>query len=105
MAEDNNDQESKTEEPSERKIRDTIEKGNLPFSKELSILASFLAILVFTVFIARDSFVDLGGFLSGFLDHPEDWPLVTAQDVAVERRAAPRRDQHLDHGEPGAHRR
>ena len=54
MAEDN-DQESKTEEPSERKIRDTIEKGNLPFSKELSILASFLAILVFTVFVARDS--------------------------------------------------
>ena len=44
MAEDNNDQESKTEEPSERKIRDTIEKGNLPFSKELSILASFVAI-------------------------------------------------------------
>jgi flagellar biosynthetic protein FlhB len=83
MAEDNNDQESKTEEPSERKIRDTIEKGNLPFSKELSILASFVAILVFTVFIAQDSLVDLGSFLSRFLDRPEEWPISTAQDVAT----------------------
>jgi flagellar biosynthetic protein FlhB len=82
MAEDS-DQESKTEEPSEKKIRDAIEKGNLPFSKELSILASFVAILVFTVFLAQDSILDLSGFLSGFLDRPEEWPIATAQDVAT----------------------
>src|SRR6185312_10661913 len=82
MAEDN-DQESKTEEPSEKKIRDAIDKGNLPFSKELSILASFVAILVFTVFLAQDSILNLGGFLSGFLDRPEEWPLATPRDVVT----------------------
>jgi flagellar biosynthetic protein FlhB len=80
---DDSDQESKTEEPSEKKIRDTIEKGNLPFSKEAPILASFVGILAVTMFLARKGAVDLGMFLSGFLDRPEEWPLGSAQDVIV----------------------
>ena len=38
MAEDQ-DKESKTEEPTEKKIRDAVEKGNIPFSKEVPIFA------------------------------------------------------------------
>src|ERR687887_611232 len=80
MAE-SDDKESKTEEPTEKKIRDTIEKGQLPQSKEAPILASFAAVLVFTVFFAKDSVTGLSGFLSTFLEKPEAWPLETEADT------------------------
>jgi len=75
------DKESKTEEATEKKIRDTIEKGKLPSSRETTLLASFLAILVFTVFFAGDSASEMGMFLSAFLEKPEAWPLDTSNDV------------------------
>jgi flagellar biosynthesis protein FlhB len=39
------DRDSKTEEATEKKLRDTLEKGNVPFSREVPTLASLLAIL------------------------------------------------------------
>lgn len=75
------DKDSKTEEATEKKIQDTIEKGKLPHSREAPILASFVAILVFTVFFASDNVADLGMFLSVFLEKPEVWPLATERDV------------------------
>ncbi|MBA3447612.1 MAG: EscU/YscU/HrcU family type III secretion system export apparatus switch protein, partial [Pseudaminobacter sp.] len=75
------DKDSKTEEATEQKIRDTVEKGKLPSSREAPILASFVAILVFTVFFAGDSISELGAFLSMFLEKPEAWPLTTANDA------------------------
>jgi len=80
MAEDV-DKESKTEEATEKKIRDTIEKGKLPQSKEIGILASFVAILVFTVFFAGGSIIELGSFLSVFLEKPDAWTMDTSSDV------------------------
>ena len=81
------DKDSKTEEPTEKKIRDTIEKGKLPQSKESTILASFVAILVFTVFFAKDAVADLGVFLATFLEKPEAWPLAAEADVVALLRA------------------
>ncbi len=75
------DKDSKTEEATEKKVRDTIEQGKLPNSRETALLASFLAILIYMVFYARDAFVDLGLFLSVFLEKPEAWPLDTETDV------------------------
>jgi flagellar biosynthetic protein FlhB len=75
------DKDSKTEDATEKKIRDTIEQGKLPHSRETAILASFVAILVFTVFYAKDAIVDLGIFLSMFLEKPEAWPMDTETDV------------------------
>ncbi|UVK40797.1 flagellar biosynthesis protein FlhB [Mesorhizobium sp. AR10] len=75
------DKDSKTEEATEKKIRDTVEQGKLPHSRETAILASFVAILVFTVFYAKDAIVDLGMFLSMFLEKPEAWPMDTETDV------------------------
>ncbi len=77
------DKDSKTEEATEKKIRDTVEKGKLPASREAPILASFLAILVFAIFIAEQSAADLGIFLSIFLERPEAWPLDTGRDVTT----------------------
>src|SRR5690606_13059257 len=80
MAEEQ-DKESKTEEATEKKIRDTIEKGQLPFSKELPVFASFLGILVFVIFFARDSAMRLASFLSIFMERPEEWVLETQHDA------------------------
>lgn len=75
------DKDSKTEDATEKKVRDTIEKGKLPHSRETALLASFLAILIYIVFYAKDAFVDLGVFLSMFLEKPEAWPMDTETDV------------------------
>ena len=82
MAEDV-DKDSKTEEATEKKIRDTVEKGQLPHSRETAILASFVAILLFVVFFAGNSIVELGTFLSMFLEKPDAWPMDTANDVVA----------------------
>ncbi len=80
---DDVDKESKTEEATEKKIRDTIEKGQLPSSRETGILASFVAILIFVVFFAGGSIVELGSFLSMFLEKPDAWTISTATDVVA----------------------
>jgi flagellar biosynthesis protein FlhB len=77
------DKESKTEEASEKKIRDTIEKGQLPFAKEAPVLASFVAILLFTMFFAQNSIGEMANFLSIFLEKPEDWSLDRGEDVVL----------------------
>lgn len=82
MAEDS-DKESKTEDASEKKIRDTIEKGQLPFAREAPVLASFVAILIFMMFFAQQTIARMAGFLSIFIEKPEDWPLENAQDVTM----------------------
>ncbi|WP_011579654.1 MULTISPECIES: flagellar biosynthesis protein FlhB [Chelativorans] len=80
------DKESKTEEATEKKIRDTVEKGQLPFSREAPVLASFLAILVFVVFFAEDRAVQLAGFLAIFIERADGWSLKTQTDaIAIYR--------------------
>lgn len=78
---DGEDKDSKTEEATEKKIRDTVEKGKLPVSKETAIFTSFLAILIYVVFFAVDSLAELGVFLSNFLEKPDTWSLDTERDV------------------------
>ena len=75
------DKESKTEEATEKKVRDSVDKGQLPFSKEAPVFASFLAILTFTIFFAQDSAVRLGSFLSIFLERADGWSLETRSDA------------------------
>jgi flagellar biosynthesis protein FlhB len=43
---DEQDQDSKTQEASEKKIRDTVEKGNVPVSREVPVLLSLVSILI-----------------------------------------------------------
>jgi flagellar biosynthetic protein FlhB len=75
------DKDSKTEEATEKKIRDTIEKGKLPHSREAAILFSFVAILIYATFFMNDTIGAAGSFLTEFMERPEAWSLVTAEDV------------------------
>ncbi|MCO5070517.1 MAG: flagellar biosynthesis protein FlhB [Rhizobiaceae bacterium] len=75
------DKESKTEEATEKKIRDTIEKGKVPSSREVALLLSFVATLVYVVFFADETVAEAGNFLRDFLERPEMWSLSTPRDV------------------------
>ncbi|MCR4268340.1 flagellar biosynthesis protein FlhB [Nitratireductor sp. ZSWI3] len=77
------DKESKTEEATEKKVRDSVEKGQLPFSREAPVFASFLAMLAFALFFAQDSAVRLGSFLSIFLERADGWKLETQADAVA----------------------
>ena len=77
------DRESKTEEATEKKIRDSLDKGQVPHSREASTLASMLAILTAVVFLVSDSVVSLSSTLKNFLDHPESFLMANGADVSA----------------------
>ncbi|WP_036581925.1 EscU/YscU/HrcU family type III secretion system export apparatus switch protein, partial [Brucella anthropi] len=60
---DDADKESKTEEATEQKIRDALEKGNMPFSRETPILAGIASFLIIAVFVAGPATTKLAVFL------------------------------------------
>ncbi len=77
------DKESKTEDPTDKKIRDAIEKGNVPSSREAATFASFLAVFVAGSFLFADNAMRLRNTLITFIDHPGDWTLESSADVVA----------------------
>jgi flagellar biosynthesis protein FlhB len=80
MAE-HSDQESKTEQPTEKKIRDAIEEGRIPISREASVFASMAALMVILAFLIGQSAQRLVPTLSGLLDDPDGFRLSTGADA------------------------
>jgi len=78
---DGADKDSKTEEATEKKINDAVEKGNLPFSREVPIFASIVAFLILTLFVAVPGGMKLTAVLSELLDKSDDWRLTSADDA------------------------
>jgi flagellar biosynthetic protein FlhB len=64
------DQESKTEEPTEKKVRDSVEKGRIPVSREVSIFSSMIALLIILSFLTIDSVRSLTATLARLIDDP-----------------------------------
>ena len=77
------DKESKTEEATEKKMRDAMEKGNVPFSRELPNLASLVAIVAAGSFMFGSSVLELRNSLARFIDSPADWPMENAADALL----------------------
>ena len=71
------DKESKTEEATEKKIRDAVEKGNVPFSREAATLASLLGMVVIASFFLASSVGQLNLSLARLIDNAGGWPLAT----------------------------
>jgi len=78
---DDQDKESKTEDPTEKKIRDAVEKGNVPFSREAPIFASVLAILTYLVFFLPSALHGLALTLGDIFEKPDEWPLDNGRDA------------------------
>ncbi|MFD2236370.1 flagellar biosynthesis protein FlhB [Aureimonas populi] len=72
---------SKTEQPTEKKIRDTVEKGNLPVSREAPILGSLFAAMAFLSFQFQDVGERLSASLRATFENPSQWDLATGRDA------------------------
>jgi flagellar biosynthetic protein FlhB len=76
------DKESKTEEATEKKIRDAVEKGNVPFSREAATLASLLGMAVIASFFLATNVSQLNFSLARLIDNAAGWPLENSGDAA-----------------------
>jgi len=78
---DGADKESQTEDPTEKRIQDTIEKGNLPVSREAPILASLLAAIGVVIFQARNNAAQLFSDLKVTFENPTQWSIGNGYDA------------------------
>jgi flagellar biosynthetic protein FlhB len=69
------DRESKTEEPSQRKLDEAESKGNVPFSREVPHFASILGILLVSYLVLGHATVALTAFLASVFDNAGSWRL------------------------------
>jgi flagellar biosynthetic protein FlhB len=72
---------SKTEEPTEKKIFDQIDRGNIPVSREVSLFATSAATLVVLAFLARDVLKSITFPLQQLSNDPSGWSLHTPPDA------------------------
>jgi flagellar biosynthesis protein FlhB len=77
------DKESQTEEASEKKIHDSLEKGETPFSREATLFASLLASLLFFSFFLRDGVARLVAALQNLLDQSGAFQLGGGRNAAI----------------------
>jgi flagellar biosynthesis protein FlhB len=75
------DKDSKTEEATEKKLRDAIEKGNVPFSREAATLASLLGMAAIASFFLANSVGQLKFSLARLIDNASGWPLENTGDA------------------------
>jgi flagellar biosynthetic protein FlhB len=75
------DSDSKTEEPTEKRLQDAIEHGDVPISREIPFLASLIAYWLADVFIFPRTTPDLVATLLHFIDDPSGWRLERSTDV------------------------
>ena len=75
------DKESKTEDPSEKKIRDAAEKGNIPFSREVTVFASSVAFYIYLVFFVPSGIARITETLKDLFEQPDQWQIETGPDV------------------------
>jgi flagellar biosynthetic protein FlhB len=72
MAEGDNDDDNKTEEPTYKRLEDAREKGQIPSSKEINTLFLFFALTLLMGMLAPGLSRNLVASLSPFLTRPED---------------------------------
>jgi flagellar biosynthetic protein FlhB len=77
------DTDSKTEQATEKKIRDEMDRGNVPVSREVTIFAFMVALLLILAFFLRDGALKTTLALAGLLDHASGVRLRNGNDLTV----------------------
>lgn len=75
------DKESKTDEPTEKKLQDAVERGNVPISREAAVFAAVAAMLIVTAFLARTTAAPIAQGLGSLLGDAGGWPLRNGADA------------------------
>jgi flagellar biosynthetic protein FlhB len=75
------DPEDKTEEPTEKRLHDAIERGQAAFSREAPLFASLSAALVALIFVIPGRASALLAGLIGLIDNPAGWRIERGEDV------------------------
>ncbi len=78
---DESDTGSKTEEPTEKRLADAMERGSVPMSREIPFLTSLGAYLIVAWFALPASTPDMISTLVHFIDDPSGWRLDRSGDV------------------------
>src|SRR5262245_27179033 len=78
---DGADKDSKTEEATEKKIRDAIEKGIVPYSREAATLASLGSIIFIGYFFLETNVARLNSSLVRLIDNPAGFALENHRDA------------------------
>ncbi len=77
------DQESKTLEPTEKKLREALDSGDVPVSREAPLLAAIAATLVVCTLVLRDGAVRLADVLARLMEDPARWSLKNGADAML----------------------
>jgi flagellar biosynthesis protein FlhB len=75
------DKESQTEAATEKKLNDSIERGDVPVSREVALFASLASLLIAMIFVLRDEAQRLAAALVVLLDDPAGWRLDSLDDL------------------------
>src|SRR6202142_2362424 len=75
------DPEDKTEEPTEKRLHDAVERGEVAFSREAPLFASLSAALLVLIFVIPARAEALLTALIGLIDDPAGWRIERGEDV------------------------
>lgn len=76
------DRDSKTEEPTPKKIADAIEKGDTPFTRELTVMSTTAAILLACWLVVPKAANDLTMMLRVTFANGNDWPFHAPGEIS-----------------------
>ena len=74
------DPDDKTEEPTEKRLHDAVERGEVAFSREAPLFASLSATLVVLIFVIPSHAEALLTALVGLIDDPAGWRIERGED-------------------------
>ena len=80
---DGADKDSKTEAPTQKRYTEAAEKGNVPFSREVTVFASTLGIYIYLLFYLPAGVAHLWDTLKAIFEKPDQWRFDTGPDVVA----------------------
>lgn len=80
---DGADKDSKTEAPTQKRYTEAAEKGNVPFSREVTVFASTLGIYVYLLFYLPAGIAHLWDSLKDLFEKPDQWRFDSGPDIVA----------------------
>ncbi len=75
------DKDSKTEDPTSKKLQEAATKGNVASSREATLFASMLATVIYVIFFLPDRMGRMSEVLRDLFEKPDQWSLETGPDA------------------------